>query len=543
MTAGWQRTKQNLEIQREQGGDMASTRVTRRIGPGHVGALLVLVIASSLSWYQAPAPTPAAGLIGAVGPVPRSCDGIPVTTSDDVQLVIDAHPPGTTFCLAAGTYRIETPLVPREGDVLVGMQGATLSGSKVLSGWSRSGGGWSTRGFLPSAPGDDGDCLELVPTCTYTEDVFVDKQRLRRVRSPADVEPGTVYADYSTNTITIGDDPEGRLVEQAVAESLVRSSADNVTVANLVLEQAANQAQVGAIEGRQIAPYVVGAAGSHWRLVDNEVRLNHGVGIGFGTSATVTGNLVHHQGQLGFGAWGEDSLISNNEISFNGAAGYSGEWEAGGGKSWMTERQIVTHNYVHDNMGPGLWTDGGNIDTVYEYNKVLDNWQAGIQHEISYDAVIRYNEIVGNGKVHKGWAWDAGIQIQSSGGLRGIEIAHNTLAGNANGISLIDSGGRTFEEPAPHGPHIVRNVWVHDNSVTLRGGEQTGAVEDTGDQGIFEGNGNRFEGNTYFLSSLGEPHFSWGREDIDWARWQAAGHDLNGRAELVMGSPPGPSGG
>jgi parallel beta-helix repeat protein len=209
----------------------------------------------------------------------------------------------------------------------------------------------------------------------------------------------------------------------------------------------------------------------------------------------------------------------------------------------MTERQIVTHNYVHDNMGPGLWTDGGNIDTVYEYNKVFDNWHAGIQHEISYDAVIRYNEISGNGKVHKGWAWDAGIQIQSSGGLRSIEIAHNTLAGNANGISLIDSGGRATEEPAPHGPHIVRNVWVHDNSVMLRGGEQTGAVEDRGDQGIFEGNGNRFEDNTYFLSSLAEPHFSWGGDDMDWGRWQAAGHDLNGRAELVKDPSAGSGGG
>ena len=53
--------------------------------------------------------------------------------------------------------------------------------------------------------------------------------------------------------------------------------------------------------------------------------------------------------------------MSNNEISFNGVAGYSSDWEAGGSKSWQTTKQTVTHNFVHDNRGPGLWADGGNM--------------------------------------------------------------------------------------------------------------------------------------------------------------------------------------
>jgi hypothetical protein len=250
-------------------------------------------------------------------------------------------------------------LVPKRGDVLAGYQGAVLSGSKVLTGWRSDGRVWSVTGFLPLAPGGHGECAASIPTCSYAEDVFLDKQRLRRVNSPSAVTAGTVYADYRTNTITIGDDPQSHLIEQAVAPSLIQARADDVTVVNLIVEEAANLAQVGAIENRQVAS---SATGSGWQILHNEVRLNHGVGIGFAGASTVTGNFIHHQGQLGFGAWGTDSIVSNNEISFNGVAGYLAEWEAGGSKSWMTERNTLTHNYSHDNMGPGLWADGGNID-------------------------------------------------------------------------------------------------------------------------------------------------------------------------------------
>ena len=478
-----------------------------------------------------PAPPVRPGLTGGVGPVPRSCQGVMVTVSDDVQKVISAHPPGTTFCLSAGTYRLKEPLEPKSGDAIIGHQGAVLSGSKVLTRWRKNGSVWSTAGFLPPVPGDHGQCLDSVPTCSYTEDVFLDKSRLKRVDSESAVTAGTVYADYRANTITIGDDPRRRLVEQAVAPSLIRATVDDVTVANLVLEQAANEAQTGAVESRQDRP---DRAGSGWRILHNEVRLNHGVGVGFASAATVAGNFIHHQGQLGFGAWGAGSVVSDNEISFNGAAGYSLEWEAGGSKSWETDHQTLSHNYVHDNWGPGLWADGGNMDTSYEFNKIVDNWGAGIKHEISYDATIRNNEVSGNGRRQKGWAWDAGIQIQSSGGTRLIEIAYNVVTSNANGITLIDSGNRAVEQPAPHGRHVVQNVWVHNNTITMSAGQTTGAVKDTGDPGIFTRNHNRFEGNTYYLHSLTQPSFSWADTDMDWRQWRGLGNgnDLNGRAKL-----------
>jgi hypothetical protein len=453
-----------------------------------------------------------------------------------VQGAIDAHPAGTTFCLSAGTYRIETPLAPRAGDRLIGRRGAVLSGSKVLTGWRSDGRVWSTVGHLPPVPGTGGECADSAPTCNEAEDVFLDGRRLHRVGSASAVTPGTVHADYDTGTITIGDDPRSHVVEQAVASSIVRATVDDVTVANLVIEQAANDAQVGAIETRQVTPH---AAGAGWRILDNEVRLNHGVGIGFADRSTVTGNLVHRQGQLGVGGWGADSTVSNNDISFNGEAGYSADWEAGGSKFWSTRRLSITHNDVHDNLGPGLWADGGNIDTTYAYNRIADNWQAGIQHEISYDARIVYNEVLRNGRRHKGWAWDAGIQIQSSGGMELIDVAHNVVADNANGITLIQGGDREWEDPAPHGPHVVRNVRVHDNVIVMVTGQTTGGVEDVDDPSIFTANNNHFDSNEYYLPALDAEYFSWMGEDLTWAQWRGSGNgnDRNGWAASIIRVP------
>ena len=68
-------------------------------------------------------------------------------------------------------------------------------------------------------------------------------------------------------------------------------------------------------------------------------------------------------------------------------------WEAGGTKFARTRDLVVRRNFVHHNRGPGLWTDIDNVRTLYEANRVEDNGEAGILHEISYAAVIRNNVV------------------------------------------------------------------------------------------------------------------------------------------------------
>jgi len=478
------------------------------------------------------------GLAGPVGPEARSCHGVAIAAGGDIQRAIDSRPPGTTFCLPAATYRLTAPLVPKRGDALIGQPGTVLSGSKVVTGWHQHDRVWSAPGFLPAAPDTHGECAASAPLCTRAQEVFVDHRRLRPVASPGAVTAGAVFADYGTGTITIGRDPRSHLVEQAVAPGLIQATVSDVTVENLVLEEAANQAQVGAVDSRDV--FGSQRAGPGWRILHDEVRLNHGAGVGFGSHSTVAGNLITGQGQLGFGAYGTGSVITGNEIAFNGAAGYSPLWEAGGGKSWMTSHETLTRNYVHDNLGPGLWDDGGNVDTTYQYNLIVANSGAGIQHEISYDATITYNLIAGNGfGMHQGWAWDAGIQIQSSGGARRIDVADNVVTGNYNGITVIDSGARAHDQPAPYGPHVVRNVRVHDNVIVMSGTAVTGAVEDDSNSAIFNADRNRFSANTYYLGSVTASHFSWADADVNWEQWLAFGNDRRGRAEPLSSAAGG----
>jgi len=509
----------------------------RRVWAWGVGAVVVLALALVPSALARPdGQASADGVPGpriVVGPVGGGCTGVRIGPGDDAQRTIDAHPAGTTYCLTAGTHRVTMPLVPKEGDSLVGEGNSVLSGSVELTGWVGAGGVWSTAGRLPSEPSDSGECAESAPLCTAAEDVFLDGRRLTRVDAAGAVGPGTFFADYKAGRIVVGDDPGGRLVEQAVAPSLVSAFVDDVTVANLVIEQAANVGQVAAIEAREVGGE---RFGSGWTIRSNEVRLNHAVGIGFASDSTVSANVVRDQGQLGFGAWGSGSAVSDNVITGNGAVGYSFEWEAGGGKAWLTEDMVIEHNLVRDNRGPGLWTDGGNMRTTYAFNEVSDNDGAGIQHEISYDALITGNDIRDNGRVHKGWAWEAGIQIQSSGGVgERIEVVGNRVTGGPNGITLIEGGDRAEEWPAPFGPHLVRNVWVHDNVVVLERGGSSGAVEDIEDPTVFTDGGNRFEANTYHLPTLDGEYFAWGGTELPWSAWRGSGsgNDLTGRVLTV----------
>src|SRR5207247_11094414 len=99
-----------------------------------VAAVLTVVVALA----RKPAPT---------RPLTRSpardadgrCRGVALAPGADVRRAVDAHPGGTVFCLAAGTYRVASAIEPKGGMQLIGEgPGATgLDGSQRLSGWAR----------------------------------------------------------------------------------------------------------------------------------------------------------------------------------------------------------------------------------------------------------------------------------------------------------------------------------------------------------------------------------------------------------------------
>jgi parallel beta-helix repeat protein len=297
---------------------------------------------------------------------------------------------------------------------------------------------------------------------------------------------------------------------------------------------------VGCTIERYVPPVQMGAilAGGHaasdgtsgWIVDSTEVRYNANLGIRLGHAMKVRWSNVHHNGTLGIGGVGDDVLVEQTEIAYNnyanaGALGF----EAGATKFVLTNRLLLRNNFVHHNVGPGLWLDIGNDATVIEGNRVEDNLQEGIVAEISYRATIRNNTVRRNGlgdSRRTAWLWGAGIGIHASGGAS-LEVSGNLLEGNAHGIALLQQNRGT----GPLGAYLVQNVYVHDNTVRCGSGSLTvaGAVQDIGDNSIFTSRNNRFQGNHYenLAQCSGRP-FAWMNGWWTPTEWPGYGQDTSG---------------
>jgi parallel beta-helix repeat protein len=432
---------------------------------------------------------------------------------DDFQAVVEASPEGTAFVIESGVHRLHE-IRPKSGMTFEGQPGSVMSGALVLEDWiADSEDTWHVEGMEMTAL-EHGDCIEGYEGCRFTQDLYMDDVMLWQVTEIDDLAPGTWL--WEGDRIIVADDPGSRRVELSVATYAFMGAENDVTIRGLVVEKYAVPAQFGAIQS--VVPGD-GPIGSRWVVEDSEVRLNHGAGIRTGEETTVRRVFIHHNGQLGIaGSGGTGGVVEDSEIAENNIAGFRWGWEAGGAKFTETHGLVVRGNFVHDNEGPGLWTDINNYDTLYEFNTVEDNFGPGIFHEISYAATIRDNTVTGNGFGKDTWLWGSGILVAASSD---VEIYRNTVTGNADGIGGIQQD----REDGPEGPHLLSNMFVHDNTISVEKG-QTGIVEDVGNPSVFTDRENRFESNTY-VDTEGR-RYAWLGREIDASAWQEQGQDLEG---------------
>jgi parallel beta-helix repeat protein len=507
----------------------------RRLLPWAVAVVLVLGLAAvglarNLVARTSPAmPARGAGPSFPAGPAPTAgpagkaaapgCDGVSLTPDSDVHAVVEQAGDGATLCFRVGLYRVDRPIAPRDRQTLQAEPGTVISGAKPLTGFRRVGRAWAAGAFLPDNPRRHGECRPQSYTgCQYGEAVFYDDRPLWRVMSVDEIGPGKFYQDYKANDVWIGDDPAGHRVEQSVADWVIFSRASRVTVRGFVLEKAK---RIGLESGDN----------DGWLIEHNEMRLNHGNGLATGLRAhgsVVRANHTHHNGEVGLGGGGTDTLFEDNETDHNNTAGYDQFWSAGGAKWVWSTRLVIRHNYAHDNAGPGLWTDIDNRYTLYERNRVERNAGPGIFHEISYDATIRGNAVSGNAfdPIYRDWYVGAGICVAESSN---VEVQGNTVADNANGITVV----MQERGAGAHGRYEARNDHVHDNVVVMSGGA-TGLANNTGDAVYWSGKDNRFNRNTYRVDNLSAGRWLWeGNRLRTKDEWVALGHDRDGRFEIM----------
>ena len=493
----------------------------RQVIPTAAMVLVVAACSGDRAPDQVPVPDPGTGPDPTVKalPTPPACTGRTVRVGADIQAAIDAAGPNGRLCLAAGTHRLKQPLRPKAGQ-RIGGRGAVLSGARPLDRWTADGSGrWRHAGVASQQAGVVGECAGGGTACRYPDDVWRDDTRLVRVLSLDDLAPGKVYLDYAADRIWVADDPSGADMEISVTPSAIRSGSNErgtarVRLSGLVVERFANPAQA--------APAV--EMGPGWVVDGLEVRENHGEGVDVGSRSILRNSHIHHQGQLGLGGAGAvGALVEDNRIDHNNTAGYDPAWEAGGSK-WAagTQRLTVRGNHVFANNGPGLWTDGDNVDTAYENNLVEQNMGPGIIHEISYDAVIRGNTVRDNSRSTAGRSIWYGSEILVNSSQR-VEISRNTVVSddNGNGIGLVD----TDRGSGRFGVYRVAEVDVHDNVVRMAAGGETGLV---GREEAFQpGAKVRFRRNTYHVPDPGARFWQWeGALDAD--GWRDRGQDRDG---------------
>ena len=448
---------------------------------------------------------------------------IVVQSGADIQTFVDAAPTGAVFWLEAGEYRMQS-ITPKDGQHFIGEEGAILNGSRLLTDFTTDNGDWFVGG--QTQQGERGALEEATPgfeRAGFPDTVFIDNVPLKAVDTRAEVTPGTYFFDYEADRIYVGDNPAGHKIEAAVSPFAFggAESGSGVTIENLVVEKYAAPVQHAAVGG-SVAP-------DGWIVRDNEVRLNFGVGIDVGSGSQVVGNHVHDNGEMGLAGGGEGLLIQENEIAFNGFwAGIDPMWEGGGSKFTETDGLVVRGNYSHDNNGYGLWTDIDNINTLYEGNRIDNNSGGGINHEISYDAVIRDNTFSGNGGDYAQWLWGGAIQVQNS---QNVEIYDNriNMTAGGNGIALIqqDRGAGAYGEYVTIGNSVHDNVLI---SQTPDSGS-VGAVADHDEAGMLAG-GNTFNNNEYQFTSAADDRFFWG-EALGWDDYRAfSGQD--GTSDLIL---------
>ncbi|MFC6156394.1 right-handed parallel beta-helix repeat-containing protein [Kribbella jiaozuonensis] len=457
-------------------------------------------------------PTAAAAVLGPTGPsTAKPCKGTDIPVGTDPQPIIDAAPEGTTFCFAKGVHRLTRPIQPRANDTLAGNTGAVLSGSVRLTGWKQEGSSWTVQGALPAAYPLKGQCEDnKTKPCQVGEQVFQDGNHLTRVMSPSQLKPGTFFGDYKANTLYLGDDPTGHVIEMAKTQTAIDKSADNVTVTGLTIQQFASRPQAGALQ-----------AGAGWKVTANEVRWNHAVGIMVieGDNTVVSRNTVADNGQLGIGQYKSAGVkITANLVTRNNTDGFwIADWESGGIKSTRSSGE-VSGNDIIANRGIGMWSDIAEYDRRITGNRIRDNAADGIRYEISYAAVIDQNVVehngFGTGRGSGGTLWDGGgINVNTSAD---VQVRGNLIKDNRNALSI---QSRTRGD-GPRGTYVLRNVLVEGNLVVMSDKQSSlGVVENK--RSPTQPGAITFRRNSY----QGADHFAYRGKTMSWSEWQQSGFD------------------
>ena len=517
-----------------------------------------------------------------------SCQGTIISPTDDIVSIINHGSKNQTFCIE-GEHRISSPIQVRSGQSLIGTtSNSRISGAVVLTPWHST----STQGvyyydgpYAATSPHQQTQFAEgRANVCywvtTYQDDLFfrtnpTDDQRIMRVLSLNEVDPtqsvttpgqaitageaGRFFFDYPNQRIYLSlpndQDPNTATVDLAVGSNafnqalILGPGQSQVTLQNLFVEKAMNYGLFG---------------GTSWTLKDMTIRFIHNVGAynlfgAPGAPATVDDSWFTNNGRTAISAgFTANLVITNSEMSWNNIANFrattgnpgsgqcDGYNDAGAFHIYddvgTPSQPAVTINklWSHDNIGDGLWSDGGSQYLQITNSTFNSNERYGYLHEISCQLQFSNNTVYNNGYSLK--------NPDITGG--GINVSDSNYATFSSNLLYDNYGGfafhLTFQQPHPHmtsnqclGGHsdedtsnaLKYNQVVNNAIYNCSGDTSIGKVWGAG--GSLNSRGNQYQSNHYHLADSTSNWFSDAGNTgdyvpQDWNTWQQGNHDSQG---------------
>src|SRR6202167_1235215 len=502
-------------------------------------------------------------LLAFFGFVAAKCEAatVDIKPGANIPSVVAANPAGTTFIIYPGMYRLQSHIVPKSGDSFIGQTAcappttkcpAILSGSKIIGTSAKFNGtnyevtGQAQQGLLslPSAV-----CEPGYLACNRPEHLFFDGVPYRHLYATSlpTIGAGQWWFDYTNNIIYFHDNPAGHTVETSVLDTAFDSSANNVTIQYLTVEEFANPLQRAGIEATSgnVSP----SSSLNWKIKYCESFNNHGAGVRVAFGSQVRNSYIHNNGSLGvLGGLGSTSpsgvLIQQNTITYNNYAHVLSDAGAGGIKFGYTANAVVRGNIVSNNAGTGIHFDTTCRNPLVDHNTVENNaGGGGVAYEISVaGATIRKNILVGNNIPGGVPVSTAAVGSYASVGVLAycnVFEVPNTGGGGANGMTIIASN-RGYNPNPPYEYLMSTGNSFHHNTVIWEPGAVGLVGYEQGDvahQPNFFADNTPPDSNSYHLSSLSVANFVYDHNNTQenarktFTEYQAAGADIHGSAD------------
>ena len=371
-----------------------------------------------------------------------------------------------TIYFQKGVYQVaELDLKRYHHLKLVGEQGAIFTGKVDLLNWEvkkGANGQPQAHTFMHSLKDlggmktDESSVCEKNSPCSTLQDLFREQWWITEIR-PQDADKMNAFTEwyYLDDLNDTNPDNDVIVYHNKNINNLTDLAASSLTLSNQSTAFAYSKATHITINNIEFREYTTSSftARDHYTVAHCIFRNNHHTGLGLGgENVEIKHNKSINNGKTGLqGSGSVNAKVHHNELAYNNQARFLKGHHAGGMKTTRTVNLHVYENYVHDNIGPGLWTDVYCEGTKYYRNYVTNTTPQQLQRiGIFYELSKGDTPTLGGSDRQADWDIyenlvedQASIAIKVSNSAH-VEVYHNTLRHNTRAVALLQDA-RTIE--------------------------------------------------------------------------------------------------